>query len=445
MKNVLIVNIGNSNLRHSSLPRNPRLPESNYREATRVLLEQYDVESANIQVGLIPEWLNHLGLDAGTIYIYGSNNPNAADLNKQDTLYAARIVEWKLKEGYPFFDIKTKETPLRAVDADGLMQFFRKELLELLCAHPDSHFYLLDAGGTPQQKSALKLNLEYLLPSNRFNVYNAERDEFNQTRIVPLPSLEYRRMIDQIQARSLVRQYNYSGALTLLDRKEAVNSNQHLIQTVRLAETLFSNHPENGKECYDDLYEILKPKVAFLDFLNPMFSLQLILEIARVYYKQQNWSLALLYYHIFYERVLNFIITKHLKEMSREDLISNIEDTAGWPPFIQAISDKSIFPNADLPTGANEWRHLSLKVKYALVKSLEDDFSISFLKALSKNKLDKLSKRRNKVAHEGRHLKWEHVKPNVEGFKTWHSLIGLKEEELWFDKLNNNIEELLLI
>jgi hypothetical protein len=445
MKNILLVNIGNSNLRHPALPQNTRLPDANFREASKSLLERFDEEKDNMEVALIPEWLQYLQLDSGNLFLYGSDNPKDGDLNKQDTVYAAQIVARLIQKEYSQFEVISKSTPLRPIDADGLMRFFRNELLQMLKQKSDCVFYLLDAGGTPQQKLALKLNLEFLLPPTSFHVFNAERDLDNKTVIKDLPSVEYRRMIGQIQARSLVRQYNYQGALAILTDDMEAEDKSRLAILVSFVERLFSNHPSEASRLYEQLDSETKRSFPFSNLSYQIFPLQLVLEIARVYLKRKEWSIGLLYHHIFYERALSFLIEEHLSSNGYEALIPQMEEKEGWAGFQEALGFQKIFPNVTLPADENAWEQLSLPVKYELVKSLRDEFSEGLTSAMSRNKLGKLSRKRNKVAHEGRHISKEDISPFIDGFKKWYALMKINDELLWFDSINVQIEKLLLL
>ncbi|RMG70670.1 MAG: hypothetical protein D6722_08380 [Bacteroidetes bacterium] len=125
--------------------------------------------------------------------------------------------------------------PIEAPVTDGnqLAEAYRLALQELRNQAPGARILLCDAGGTPQQKSTLKILLEFMFDRQDIEIYHVSQGAGYESELRPAPPLAYRRIIDAEQILGLLAQANYLGALdiyTRLNRQAVEEPLYHLLK-----------------------------------------------------------------------------------------------------------------------------------------------------------------------------------------------------------------------
>ena len=215
MKNISLANIGNRNLTYKGktlLPDN-RLLETqlSFRERTLDLLNQFHTIKPELNEQILSVLLNDIGPEnIEKVVIFASNNQAEGDRNDQDTIHEAHILQQLFTERLGVI-VDVVEYTKNVTHNDELLRFYREKL------HPYqlSNFPIIicDAGGTAQQKAALKIAAEYLLDPAQFSV----RYVLPSGKLTTVDQVEYRRIIDEEQVAALVQHGQYAGALAVYE------------------------------------------------------------------------------------------------------------------------------------------------------------------------------------------------------------------------------------
>ena len=248
MKEILLANLGNSHIRYiGTTPEIQLKGDRNvpFRESTRYLMEHIDEERHNVIAEILPPLLE-MKRDVLTKMVLFTTDSPPGERNNQDTIYEGAILKKIFEKNYVGIEVVLIPISIVVTDINALMQFYRDTVNNLLLQHPDVKFVLADAGGTSQQKSALKIILEYLLDTDQFEAYNIK---FKGGKSIPeqIASDEYRRVINQQQIGQLIQQYDYTGALVVsgINWKKTTTSVSALL---RIGQALFSNDVSEGRK-----------------------------------------------------------------------------------------------------------------------------------------------------------------------------------------------------
>ncbi len=146
--------------------------------------------------------------------------------HKNDTLYSAHIIKHLLQTQYGYhynqIDILTITKPIN--DTAFLLNYYRNQLGQLR----DKYFvHLCDAGGTPQQKSAMKLMAEYVLPDDAYDVWYVNE----QGDVIISNQVEYRNVINGHALIKLAEAGNYLGALEIENQTRLTDL--HVLKTTK--------------------------------------------------------------------------------------------------------------------------------------------------------------------------------------------------------------------
>ena len=214
MKKILLANIGNRNLNLDGKPlfQHFKPKENTVKAFSRDLLHNFEDVRDRLSVVIIDTLISKESDDLEEVILYGSDQNDEA-VNDQDTIYVALILQKLLQEQYPEsrFTVKPLEG-ISVVDNDALLKFYREELIKISTQSSELEFIVCDAGGTAQQKSALKIMAEFVLTSKKYRTYY-QNIKSNTLELVE--QVEYRKVITQEQVAVLVGQGEYSAALTL--------------------------------------------------------------------------------------------------------------------------------------------------------------------------------------------------------------------------------------
>jgi hypothetical protein len=434
-KAIVLANIGNRNIRYFG--KNPKIDligsEASFRESTKLLLENFEQESEFISAQILPEFFNAMNEDIQELVLFGSDSPQGTR-NNQDTIYVARLLDRIfLRDGY-LFSINVVPIRIRVVDINELMVFYRNFLNTLIENAPQRRFFICDAGGTTQQKTALKIIAEYLIPKENCRIFNVVLDK-EKSYPEEIFSFEYRRVIDGHQCEALIKQFNFSGAL-LLQIQNNPGAGGTVVELLRIASDLFANHADKALKAIRQPSKNLKQVTLINRLMNngyyaeplkkwgaifsedAVFKLCLLLDIAEAHLKVKSWGFALLYHHIFIERFLHEILEP---VVAPDNLIKN------WGPIKNRIIDGEIFDNVSSLIGKNiyEVTGPSFPVLIELAYSLNEPLVRDVLDAISDQQRGNLSGKRNKFAHEGRSMGEADVKPFLTIFDSWRQTMGI--------------------
>lgn len=218
-KNILLANLGNRNLhyKHEDKPQG-ELRKNNYRQWSYELLQSYDEVAPQLEPVIIPAVLDQPETyPVEELILFYSDTPAEEGRNNQDTLYVAQILKKLLPERYPGIQVFLEPLKCNPANAEGLLKRFRSKIRTIVNKQPETaYYYVLDAGGTPQMKSAMKIMMEYRLPENRYTLLEGLKGRNNETLIGEMQPNEYRKVLQAEAAFRLVEKGEYSGAMEVL-------------------------------------------------------------------------------------------------------------------------------------------------------------------------------------------------------------------------------------
>ena len=194
MAKVLIANIGNRTLiaknGNQLSPFEQReagaIPKRNFKEDTLKMLEMLTAGDDSIleklDINILPAVFQVEGIPEH-IYLFTSDQQGENEARRrQDTLYAGEIIAQLLKKKYQSNAQKIEVIPLNGVSAVSLNDLtyrFRQEIRKIVKSHTNDRIIVCDSGGTPQQKNALKIVVEYLM-TDQEPIFYQVREEYNE-------------------------------------------------------------------------------------------------------------------------------------------------------------------------------------------------------------------------------------------------------------------------
>lgn len=426
------------------------IEKKDFRELTKDFLENIETFAINLEVNILNVLLDklvndHKKIDA--VYLFTSNQEGLNNgFVSQDTIHAGEVMKHLIEAKYQI-ETKPKVIVASVVNADKLIPEYQKEILNLRKEHENTTFIFCDSGGTPQQKTALKITVEYLLTEYEYYRIQEEKDEDGQTllgkggSVEPLKTREYRTIIDNQHILNLFQKGNCKAALTIFESDDTRQQNGKLHKFLQIyhyrKELLFKNAIDDiaggQKRTLKSTFPSLKK---FLD-RNPLgnydiqwgnelikehfFKLCEILAVAQDYYHLKDFTQFILLCNIFVERFIAAVISQEHWD----------EDTnTGYSLFDNDDFDflKNLFNNLkNTGTLVKNSPALWNQFKYAKILALTNSQDILDLFAKcheSFGAVDGIYKFRNKTAHEGKGIKDEQEiddkfinTPNVNSFK----------------------------
>lgn len=217
MKSVLLANIGNRNITYKGKMYFEDIGakrDATFRVWTKNILDNYEEVKGDLDINII----NPIIKDQrpGRIILFFSDQSALNTRIDQDTLYEAEIMKNILINAYDYNvdDIAIKKLDCKVIDNGALMRSYRRELLKVKrnLEHGDL-ITICDAGGTAQQKMALKVMAEYLLDKDQYKVVYTEKNQL----VSDVNVNEYRSVINAEEAIRLIHNGQYGGAAKLLD------------------------------------------------------------------------------------------------------------------------------------------------------------------------------------------------------------------------------------
>lgn len=478
---VLIANIGrrsvidseNKDLTESQTIQKSLKINSNldFKSITEKILEHWeDIEkyvALNILNRLIDKLIDERSYKIEKVYLFSSDQEGEfSKYRRQDTLYAGKIIKNLLMRDFKITsdDIIIKK---KVVTPNKLIPAYRAALLEINKNHDKETLVICDSGGTPQQKSSLKIAAEYLL-GNRCEYWQVieEVDEDGSVLLgrqygepKPQEQDEYRKIIDNQQILLLIKKGEYAGAVDLrVDSPSTMNGDTvvRLLNFMAYRKRLIKHQARNSLLKHNYTGERLRRK-GFSSLVNyslrvpvcekperwsshfrnqeshdDFFDLCEILAVAEFYLKLQDYSDALLNYHVFIEHFYNAFLTKY----TSYDLLD--------PNRYQQNQRNLTRELRQMPHITNKFQNvfLSLAVKIHHTKHLIQRKGISdkhlheliksFDKCLKKEHKTNISDYRNDFAHKGKGVNKVNIERFIPEFEKWAKLMSFPEENIYF-------------
>jgi hypothetical protein len=435
MNKILVSNIGNRNITYKGKTYN-HTTDGTFKEWTQQLLDNFEIEKSNIKIQIIDQFLE--SKDFNKVILFSSNQVKEAKQD-QDTLFEAEIMKKLIDEQYGL-ETQIIEIQSRVIDNDALILFYRQAIRQIKKTNPDSKIIVCDAGGTPQQKSSLKIILEFFLDEDQFEVYYANP---SNGKIEPVPQIQYRRVIQAEQIRKLIEIGEYKSATKLLGFDDALKcslSTNLAIKMLGLGHVLFERqwsnlmafvNNSNHKQIQNStLLSRIKNQSSLIqnDEFKELFDQKELFKLGEMLAQIQfSWinglyTSTIMQFAIFYENYLYEIIKHELKY----DLVNDF-DRENERLRKEA---KIEFGNVANKFGANDIID-GVPFKILVAENIKDDVNQSFLNLLKPFISDgkdfkvngytsnvlALNSIRNKIAHNGRIIQKQNIDQELPYFK----------------------------
>lgn len=354
-KRVLISNIGNRNFLYKGkdfwswkgemVVEKPELfpIKPDFFTFTEYLWNQYEEEEKHIEPNIINTLIEEYNTEIEVVILLSSNQPAETRTN-QDTLYEGKFLHKKLSALYPhiqFIDMIIKwenGEKIKIVDNDTLLRWYRNNIILFRDSYPNHHLMICDAGGTPQQKGTLKIMTEYLLEKEKFSVYYVSQEQNAKSKWELVPQIEYRRVIDSEQIRSLIDHLEYKGAYNLYTRFNSHAVSDKLSKLLQFA-YYRSQKLENNADEYADAFEggnfnARTPIGAYKAWMQSLISSEThfrtceLLSMVQKNITIENYTAAVLLLSQFIETYVNGMMTQYFGYSnnysdSKEDIMKN--------------------------------------------------------------------------------------------------------------------------
>ena len=330
--NILLANLGNRNITYNNIPYQ-ELETSNvqgssyldFYQWTKNILDNYEEEKKNLDINIINPLVKYPNKPDKIIFFYSDQSQLATRTN-QDTIFEARIIKLILLDKYGFKEEQIELLPIevKVIDTGKLMLAYRFFFNKIKKTN-FTKITICDAGGTAQQKMALKIIAEYMLEPEQYVIKYAEKN----TIVSDVCINEYRNIIDKEQAIQLIRQGELVAASQIL--KYDWQANKPSLAQVLHMHVLYRYYG-NQKSAIQELTKIknLAQYQLLIDYSNNIayslnnelseyFSIDWI-KLTEKFYKVlflleiKSYSLAILTLSQFYEELLIISVDKLSEE-----------------------------------------------------------------------------------------------------------------------------------
>ena len=405
---LLFANIGNRNISFQGKTFD-RLSDDqkllfggSFKAFSQTLLSDFDAFAPDLSVTIVNQILEVLGSAYfDQVILFGSDQlvDNHAKTD-QDTYWAGLIMAKLLvRQGY-LSESQVKVLPVRCdiSDNDGLLRYYRNQLKRFNIDYMYPNVCICDAGGSPQQKVALKLMAEFMVDSQKLEVLyvNAKTKTLEK-----VSQIEYRNIITAEQVRSLTAKGQYKAALSL----RQVDDLTSLCTTRVLANRLLGMGyflSIGNVEMYQKLRRNMKQKerdqYAFLvESPSPLTNT---LAKAQFMNRAGQFDAAILSFAVFYEKYLAQLIHAHFGY----DLVNEYYSES------RRLRQEALerFPHLASENNLESIAEMVFQVKVA--QCIQEEPHATFVNTLSNfiggkstenHKLLFINVVRNKIAHEG--------------------------------------------
>lgn len=460
MKKILISNVGNRNLKVNG-GFITKIFDTNdnksFREQTYSIWQQ--IQKNEFQGELSPVIINEVieieKNNLEKVILISSDMPDS-QRNDQDTIYAGEILCNILRKQYPKIEFINQPVRKSVFIYDELFNFYRLFLLNLKQENPNSKIIYCDAGGTSQQKFALKISLEFLSKPDEFIVYYVAQQEKGESKLMRGESYEYRKIIDLEHGIQAINSGAYQFSLKLLGEYFPnknklplilisfleLRSRLFVIDAQKLAKNIshFKKVPQFVKNYsqqisvgkYEDWEELLDNKQFFL--------LSEILIISQWKYSLGIIEQALHFFSMFIENYISFIIRKHYGykfdkhyESAYNKLIEDVNDNKITLP--EAIN----LNRPGIPLLISIADTIENKKHNALVSIIKEMNSIT---SSDKTGIDSI---RNNYAHKGKGVKKEDFEKTTHfvNMRKCFEIFGIDFSKNYYAEMHYEVSELI--
>jgi hypothetical protein len=229
MKNAIILaNLGNRNITIRGDSRELKVIASerkqSFREYTKELVETQtpDQWAESLELRILPPLLDKYRDEAQVVFLFYTKQDDLPEGKPDnDTEFSAILVAELISRQWGL-EAKLIRVDCIPVDVEALMSFYRRQLLELEATYPDARWVVADAGGTTQQKSALKLVGEFLVhgaekfAEKKLRFYQIDEEKDGSSSLKLLPQNQFRKSLNILQALALIDVGYYKAADRLL-------------------------------------------------------------------------------------------------------------------------------------------------------------------------------------------------------------------------------------
>jgi len=426
--NIILANLGNRNILYKEKTyqqlESSLNPRQSFREWTRYIVENWEEEKGWVKLNILDHLLNEKANETTCLVLFYSDQMEERQRD-QDTIFIADIVEDIVLSGYKNIkEVKKIKVDSSVVDNESLLHFYRNIIYNLNRIHEKPFFTICDAGGTAQQKSALKIITEFLIPQNKYEVLyiNAKSKQLEK-----VDQREYRNIIQTEQAIQLIRCGEFEAASVLLEFRAFHDPDSFSSSNWR--EWLFGHvyyrfyqerglsikcsnklsrlkpvivHFKTGEKVIEneELYKVFQSPNDWLEITDRLYKCLFYLELG-------NYNETIMAFAQFYETFL----TKCIESIYDFDLESkNEEKVNGYMEKTNEIMQKNY--HHYIQKNPKFSIHLqSLSVKCMLLKVSEFEFVRNIASNLSpyieytddsKSGVTKITSIRNKIAHSNK-------------------------------------------
>ncbi|MEZ4851064.1 MAG: hypothetical protein R3B93_21100 [Bacteroidia bacterium] len=358
------------------------------------------------------------------------------------------------------------------VDNNELIKIYRNHLKELQKQYPQKPLIIADMGGTGQQKTALKLMIEYLYDPDQFESYYLPQRK-GKSQIIRAEAVEYRKVINAEQILSLIKNFEYGGAFRVLGKPDPEEPLLQLVwqllhfaayrkdqlyevagQFTHIPKHLILSGIETSKLNFLENYRKKKPVSGFPDWAKKIFSLQdyfrlfEILLLVQKYHEMGDYSKTVLNLHRFVENYASFCIQTYERQFPAE---YETKANAAVRELTQILRSRSR-NSRPYRKGKSVPFYVTIAAQIEPHNQVHQQFIREFAQtnsllnwtAFRQKKNIALDTLRNSIAHEGKGIDEKTFNRifQINSFiPQWIQRMGISESP--YDQLNTLIEDLL--
>lgn len=463
--NILLANLGNRNITYKGSVYIKEGNSLDFRQWSLNILENYEDFLDDLDINIINPLVSSPETYDKLLFYYSDMSEFSTRTN-QDTLYEAEIIKKLLIDKYNYNQnrIELVHCNAKIYDNGGLMVFYRNSLKKIKRDYNFNRITICDAGGTAQQKMALKIIAEYILKPEKYDVKYTQ----NNDQIEDVPVVEYRKIIDNEIAIKLLHYGEYNAILDLLEF-DNLNKLQYSkkTNTKNIFAHLFFRFTGDMKSAKRNVPPVKSNDILYNFFLGiedniALNSLSNItdnyrkikvadhLRKANFFYKIKKYSQSILCFSQFYESLFEIVIKNDLDNIKfgsishqNPEQILALKDLikSKIPKIYEALNNKkdARFLLGDLSTQNLILYFSEIEVFQNISKILS--IYIQFSHDAKEPFINKL---RNDIAHDGKFITEHEINDSYSFYPILlnkiTSAFELKNIDL-FEQLNNLVEE----
>jgi hypothetical protein len=460
---ILLANIGNRNILYQNRLFDKSI-DGEFKAWTHGLLFNYELIKNELSVNILDKILEAETFEK--VILFSTNQINEARQD-QDTLYEAEILQKLIEREYKLETDIDYQVQCKVTDNDELLKYYKKELKKIKNEYPTAKILVCDAGGTAQQKSSLKIMLEFIYPKDQFEVRYVNRDGT----IELVPNLQYRNVILAEQIKELIEIGEYKAATKLMgfgNPIDCAKDSQTVVKMLGLSHILFEKqwsqlqtfvNNANQKQLKnspllkrirDQKSQIESYEIAEIFDEWDLFILGELFSQVQFLWSRELYNAAIFTFALFYENYLyqsiSYSLDYNLRDNYEEEIIKLKREA------------KEKFANVARAYGKNEIKNDGIPFKIQIAENITNTAHLKFLQLLKpyisdgryfhvnpdKKEILAINTVRNKIAHRGIVMTKKAIKTELPYFQFLLSQIEVLfnfSKENQFDKLNSFVVE----